>query len=190
MQVLSSPNFDRVPLAPSQSWLASIPAGMKLGFEARGPRAGAAFFAWAQRDPFEQLSDAYTFMELRWARPRVGDSLYSTLRRPIVTIQRDDAGESVDLLRHDVWWPREQYVCLLAKEAAARSFPAPELRDWPFAVNLFARTLVGTDGGLMTDVSDVMDGARIELITGFELVVGVIAAGQRSPAIEVTVGLW
>jgi len=57
-------------------------------------------------------------------------------------------------------------------------------------VNLFARTLVGTDGGLMTDVSDVMDGARIELITGFELVVGVIAAGQRSPAIEVTVGLW
>jgi hypothetical protein len=35
-----------------------------------------------------------------------------------------------------------------------------------------------------------LDGARIELITGFEVVVGVIAAGQRSPAIEVTVGLW
>jgi uncharacterized protein YcgI (DUF1989 family) len=189
MQVLSSPNFDSVPLAPSQSWLASIPAGMKLGFEARGPGVGAAFFAWAQRDPFEQLSDAYTFMELRWARPRVGDSLYSTLRRPIVTIQRDDARQSVDLLRHDVWWSREQYVCLLSKEAAARSFPAPDLRDWPFAVNLFARTLVGTDGMLMTDVSAAVDGARIELITGFEVVVGVIAAGSRSPAIEVTVGL-
>jgi Domain of unknown function (DUF1989) len=116
---------------------------MKLGFETRGPGAGAAFFAWAQRDPFEQFSDAYTFMELRWARPRVGDSLYSTLRRPIVTIQRDDAGQSVDLLRHDVWWLRDQYVCLLSKEAAARSVPAPELPDWPFAVNLFARTLVG-----------------------------------------------
>jgi uncharacterized protein YcgI (DUF1989 family) len=189
MQVLSSPNFDSVPLAPSQSWLANIPAGMKLGFEARGPGAGAAFFAWAHRDPFEQLSDAYTFMELRWARPRVGDSLYSTLRRPILTIQRDDAGQSVDLLRHDVWWPREEYVCLLSKEAAARSFPAPELRDWPFAVNLFARTLVGADGTLMTDVSAAVDGARIELITGFEVVVGVIAAGQRSPAIEVIVGV-
>jgi hypothetical protein len=96
---------------------------------------------------------------------------------------------SANLLRHDVWWPREEYVCLLSKEAAARSFPAPELRDWPFAVNLFARTLVGADGTLMTDVSAAVDGARIELITGFEVVVGVIAAGQRSPAIEVIVGL-
>jgi hypothetical protein len=41
----------------------------------------------------------------------------------------------------------------------------------------------------MTDVSAAVDGARIELITGFEVVVGVIAAGQRSPAIEVIVGL-
>ena len=188
MQVLSSSNFDRVPLAPSQSWLASIPAGVRLGFEARGPGAGAAFFAWAQRDPFEQLSDAYTFMELRRAHPRVGDRLYSTLRRPIVTIQRDEAGQSIDLLRHDAWWPRDQYVCLLSKEAAARSLPAPELPDWPFAVNLFARTLVGADGMLTADASAVVDGAKIELITGFDVVIGVIAAGQRSPAIEVTVG--
>jgi hypothetical protein len=105
------------------------------------------------------------------------------------TIQRDEAGQSIDLLRHDAWWPRDQYVCLLSKEAAARSFPAPELPDWPFAVNLFARTLVGADGTLTADVGAVVDGAKIELTTGFDVVIGVIAAGQRSPAIEVTVGL-
>ena len=73
-------------LSASQTWLDVVRAGSLLGFTARGPGVGAAIFAWSHVDPYEQLSDAYTFMELRRVSPAVGDQLYTTLRRPMLSV--------------------------------------------------------------------------------------------------------
>lgn len=175
------------PLSASQTWLDIARAGSHIGFKARGPGVGAAIFAWSHADPYEQLSDAYTFMELRRVRPAVGDQFYSTLRRPILSLERDDLGHSVDLLRHDCWWPRARCLDALVEQAKAEDIPAPLRRDWPFAVNIFARTRVGDNGDLIDDPVVTMEASHIEFAVKFDVVVGVMAAGISSPAIDVYV---
>jgi uncharacterized protein YcgI (DUF1989 family) len=173
------------PLSAGQTWLDVVPAGSVIGFKARGPGLGAAIFSWSHADPYEQLSDAYTFMELRRVQPAVGDQFYSTLRRPMLFLKRDDLGHSIDLLRHDYWWPRAKCVDALVGEAKANGIPAPLRRDWPYAMNLFARTRAGGDGDLIDDPVATIDGSHIEFIVKFDVVVAVMAAGISSPAIEI-----
>ena len=72
----------RRPLGAGQAWAGLLPAGGTVDITAAATGAGVAWFAWSVADPFEQVSDAYTFMELRKTHPRVGDALFSTLRRP------------------------------------------------------------------------------------------------------------
>jgi len=138
-------------------------------------------------DPYEQLSDAYTFMELRRARPSVGDHLYSTLRRPMLSLERDDAGHGIDLLRHDYWWTRDKCREALADEAKTNGIASPLRCDWPYALNVFARTRIGEGGDLIDDPVATTQGTRIELRTRFDVVVAVMAAGTVSPAIDVMV---
>ena len=126
-------------------------------------RVGAAIFTWSLTDPYEQLSDAYTFMELRRARPSVGDDLYSTLRRPMLSLERDDAGHGIDLLRHDCWWPRDTCRDALAKQAKASGIPSPLQHDWPYALNVFARTRIGQGGNLIDDPVATTQEARIAI---------------------------
>jgi uncharacterized protein len=175
------------PLSASQIWLDIVPAGSRIGFKARGPGVGAAIFSWSSADPYEQLSDAYTFMELRRIRPTVGDQFYSTLRRPILSVERDDSGHSIDLLRHDWWFPRAQCLDALVEEAKAKSIPAPFRRDWPYAVNIFARTRIGDDGDLVDDPIVATDGSHIEFGVKLDVVVAVLAAGISSSVIDVYV---
>jgi uncharacterized protein YcgI (DUF1989 family) len=175
-------------LSASQTWLGIVRAGSRLGFTAHGPGVGAAIFAWSHSDPYEQLSDAYTFMELRRVRPAVGDQFYTTLRRPILSLERDDPGYSIDLLRHDCWWPRARCLDALVEEAKTKAIPAPLRRDWPYAMNIFARTRVGDDGDLIDDPVVTMEGSNIEFVVKFDVVVAVMAAGISSPAIDIYVG--
>jgi uncharacterized protein YcgI (DUF1989 family) len=180
--------FEPCTLFASQTWLGIVPAGSVIGFKARGPRVGAAIFSWSHADPYEQLSDAYTFMQLRRVRPGAGAQLYSTLRRPMLDVRRDDVGHGVDLLRHDFWWPRAQCLDALVEKAKIKAVPAPLRRDWPYAVNLFARTRIGDNGTLIDDPVATMEGSRIEFIAKFDIVVAVMPAGTSSPAIDVYVG--
>lgn len=175
-------------LSASQTWLDVVRAGSRIGFKARGPGVGAAIFAWSHVDPYEQLSDAYTFMELRRVWPAIGDQFYTTLRRPILSLERDDPGHSIDLLRHDCWWPRARCLDTLVEQAKAKAIPAPLRRDWPYAVNIFARTRVGDDGDLIDDPVGTIQGSQIEFIVKFDVVVAVLAAGISSPAIDIYVG--
>jgi uncharacterized protein YcgI (DUF1989 family) len=174
-------------LSASQIWLDVVPAGSRLDLTAHGPGAGAAIFSWSLADPYEQLSDAYTFMELRRVRPAVGDQLYSTLRRPMISVERDDTDHGIDLLRHDYWWPREKCLDALVEEARANAIPAPLRRDWPYAVNIFARTRISESGDLIDDPVETKEGDRIELRAKFDMVVAVMAAGTISPAIDILV---
>jgi uncharacterized protein YcgI (DUF1989 family) len=174
-------------LSASQTWMGIVGAGSHIGFKARGPGVGAAIFSWSHADPYEQLSDAYTFMELRRVQPAVGDQFYSTLRRPILSLARDDSGHGIDLLRHDCWWPRAQCLDALVEEARAKSILAPLRRDWPYAVNIFARTRVGDNSDLIDDPVVTMEGSHIEFVVEFDVVVAVMAAGTSSPAIDIYV---
>jgi uncharacterized protein YcgI (DUF1989 family) len=181
------PTLSSCTLSASQTLLEIVRAGSRIDLAARGPGVGAAIFAWSLTDPYDQLSDAYTFMELRRARPSVGDHLYSTLRRPMLSLERDDAGHGIDLLRHDYWWPRDRCRDALAEEAEANGIPSPLRRDWPYALNVFARTRIGESGDLIDDPVVTKLGTRIELRARFDVVVAVMAAGTVSPAIDVLV---
>ena len=176
-----------VSLSASQSWLEIVRAGSRIDLTARGSGVGAAIFSWSVTDPYEQLSDAYTFMELRRARPSVGDDLYSTLRRPMLSLERDDAGHGIDLLRHDCWYPRNACLDALAEQAKASGVPSPLQRDWPYALNVFARTRIGEGGDLIDDPVATQQGTRIELRARFDVVFAVMAAGAVSPAIDLLV---
>jgi uncharacterized protein YcgI (DUF1989 family) len=174
-------------LSASQTWLEVVRAGSLVGFKARGPGVGAALFAWSHVDPYEQLSDAYTFMELRRVWPAVGDQLYTTLRRPILSVKQDAPGRSIDLLRHDCWWPRARCLDALVERAKAKAIPAPLRADWPYAVNIFARTGVGDHGDLVDDPVMTMEGSHLEFVVKLDVVVAVMAAGISSPAIDIYV---
>jgi len=185
MSISPSVRFAPLRLEPTQCWLASVPAGATLRAEACVAGAGAALLAWASYDPFEQLSEAYTFMELRRVRPRVGDTLYSTLRRPMFSVQRDDIGESIDLLLHDIYWLRTHYVATLSQQAKQQSLAAPDPPDWPYPINLFAQTLIHSDGSLIANLGTSVTGALIELTAKFDVVVGLLVAAQRPSPIEI-----
>jgi uncharacterized protein YcgI (DUF1989 family) len=187
MSIAREPRFSSCLLSASQTWLDIVGAGSRIDLTAQGPGAGAAIFSWSLADPYEQLSDAYTFMELRRVRPAVGDQLYSTLRRPMIALERDDAGYGIDLLRHDYWWPRDKCLDALVEQAKASAIPAPSWRDWPYAVNIFACTRIGENGEFFDDRVETKQGTRIELRAKFDLVLAVMAAGTISPAIEVLV---
>jgi uncharacterized protein YcgI (DUF1989 family) len=163
-----------------EAWVVTVAAGSRIAFTASGPGAGAAAFVWSSTDPYEQLSDAYTFMELRKVRPEVGDHLFSTLRRPILTVVRDDLEHSIDLLRHNHWHPRSFCLNHLGEVAKAKSVRSPLTRDWPYAINIFARTLV-SDDGILTDAEVcTSEGSRVELVARCDVVAAILTAASGS----------
>jgi len=164
-------------LAAGQAWAGLLPAGGTIDIIAASAGAGLAWFAWSATDPFEQVSDAYTFMELRRTHPRVGDALFSTLRRPLLTLVRDDVAPGLDLLRHDAWVAREMAVGLLQPVVTAAGLASPLAADWPFALNVFARTAVAPDGRLMPQPALAYSGAVVTLRAAADLAFAAIAAG-------------
>lgn len=160
------------------AWVVAAPAGSSIGFLAAEQGAGAALFAWSQADPYEQLSDAYTFMERRKIYPGAGDHLYSTLRRPILTVTLDEPGQCIDMLRHDHWHPRSVCAEVLGSKAQAKSLWSPRLREWPYALNIFARTMVSTSGELSDAALSVPEGSYVELTARSDVIVAVLAASR------------
>ena len=73
------------------------------------------------------------------------------------------------------------------EQARAKAIPAPPRRDWPYAVNIFARTRVGDNGDLIDEPVVTREGIHIEFIVKFDVVVAVMAAGTSSPAIDIYV---
>lgn len=176
----------RTAIAPQTAWIAPLAAGQMLEVRADRAGAGAALFAWAAADPYEQLSDAYTFMELRRIRPRVGDSLYSTLRRPLLRVARDETGNGIDLLIHDLWWPRADYLRLAMEAATRETLAGPARADWPFAVNLFASTTLDPSGTLAIERRGAPGPATIGFLSECNLVAVIVAAGEATSSIELT----
>ena len=167
-------------LFSGQVFASSIEAGSRLSIKTLADSSGGCLFAWSVSDPFDQLSDAYTFMELRRAWPHVKDRLFSTCRRPILEILSDSASPAIDLLRPNAWMTREHALetvrrCLQPSE----EFPMPSQHAWPFPINLFARTRVDRDG-VLTGISDVArQDHQIQLRAIADLAVVLIAVSHR-----------
>ena len=164
-------------LRAGQAWAGLLQAGGTMDITAAATGAGVAWFAWSATDPFEQVSDAYTFMELRRTHPRVGDALFSTLRRPLMVLVRDDVPPGLDLLRHDAWLTRQVGIGLLQPAVLDAGLACPLAADWPFALNVFARTLIDTDGKLVPQLAPAYAGAVMTLRAAADLVVAAVASG-------------
>ena len=179
-------------LSSGRVFASLIGAGVRLSIKTLADSSGACLFAWSASDPFEHLSDAYTFMELRRAWPQVKDRLFSTCRRPLFEILSDSASPAIDLLRPDAWMTRERMLetvkCFFQP---TKEFPMPSQHAWPFPVNLFARTRLDRDG-VLTGVSDVArQDHQIQLRAIADLAVVLIAVshGVSKEAAVVEVGL-
>jgi uncharacterized protein YcgI (DUF1989 family) len=169
-----------------------IKAGARLSVKTLADSSGACLFAWSVSDPFDHLSEAYTFMELRRAWPRVQDRLFSTCRRPIFEILSDSASPAIDLLRPDVWMTRERVLETVKRFfQPSEEFPMPSQHAWPFPVNLFARTRVDRDGVLTAVSEAARQNDQIQLRAIADLAVVLIAAshGILKKAAIIEVGL-
>jgi uncharacterized protein YcgI (DUF1989 family) len=163
---------NREALSSGQIFASLVGAGTRIFVKTLADSSGACLFAWSASDPFDQLSDAHTFMELRRAWPRVKDRLFSTCRRPLLEILSDSASPAIDLLRHDAWMPRQRVLEIIRRLQPDKDFPAPGPDDWPFSINLFARTQVDREGALTNDPEAARGGLQIQLraITDIALV--------------------
>lgn len=141
--------------------------------------AGACLFAWSAVDPFDQLSDTYTFMELRRVWPQVKDRLFSTCRRPLFEILSDSASPAIDLLRHDAWMTRKHVLeTIRGCFDSTKEFPAPSQFAWPYPINLFARTRMDRDGALAAVPEVARRDHQIQLRAITDLVVILVAASH------------
>ena len=166
-------------LSSGQVFACLVEAGTRLSIKTLADSSGACLFAWSAADPFEQLSDAYTFMELRRVWPRVKDHLFSTCRRPLFEILSDSASPAIDLLRHDAWMRRKHMLEIIGGFFhPAQEFPAPSQHAWPFPVNLFARTRMDPDGVLTAVPEIARRNYQIQLRAITDLVVVLIAASH------------
>ncbi|MBV8226501.1 MAG: DUF1989 domain-containing protein [Verrucomicrobia bacterium] len=166
-------------LSSGQVFASLVGAGTRLSIKTLADSSGACLFAWSAADPFDQLSDAYTFMELRRVWPQVKDCLFSTCRRPLFEILADSASPAIDLLRHNAWMKRKHMLETIGGFLhPAEEFSAPVQHAWPFPVNLFARTRMDRDG-VLTSVPEVARrDHQIQLRAMTDLAVVLIAASH------------
>jgi uncharacterized protein YcgI (DUF1989 family) len=165
-------------LSSGQVFATLIGAGTRISIKTLADSSGACLFAWSASDSFDQLSDAYTFMELRRAWPQVKDRLFSTCRRPLLEILSDSASPAIDLLRHDAWMTRKHMLETIGRFHPNKGFRAPGQRDWPFPINLFARTRVDRDGVLTSVPGVSCRGHQIQLRAITDLALVLIAASH------------
>ena len=186
-------------LSSGQVFASLIGAGTRLSIETLADSSGACLFAWSAADPFDQLSDAYTFMELRRVWPQVKDRLFSTCRRPVFEILSDSASPAIDLLRHDAWMTRKHMLETIGRFfRPAEEFPVPAQDAWPFPINLFARTRMDRDGVLTAVPEVARRNHQIQLRAITDLAVVLIAASHGvwkeaaviEAALAVQEGFW
>jgi uncharacterized protein YcgI (DUF1989 family) len=165
-------------LSSGQIFTSLVEAGTRISVKTLADSSGACLFAWSASDPFDQLSDAHTFMELRRVWPRAMDRLFSTCRRPLLEILSDSSSPLIDLLRHDAWMTRLQTLEIIKRIQPEKTFPAPVQRDWPFAINLFARTQVDREGALTNNSEAAHTGHQIQMRAITDIALVLIAASH------------
>jgi uncharacterized protein YcgI (DUF1989 family) len=182
--------MNREAISCGQIFASVVGAGTRIFVKTLADSSGACLFAWSAADPFDQLSDAHTFMELRRAWPRVKDRLFSTCRRPLLEILSDSASPAIDLLRHDAWIPRQQMLEIIGRLQPDKEFPAPGQLDWPFSINLFCRTQVDREGALTNIPEAGRGGHQIQMRAMTDIALVLIGAShdvsKRMAVIEVS----
>lgn len=115
------------------------------------------FWAFSSHNPQEYLSMPHTHASLSKLTPRVGDTLYSSFSRPMMTLTEDttrgdhdtlvsacDAGRYAMLGMNDHPSCADNYSSALHAAGLERKFPAAP----PSPLNLFMNVVIGNDGGL------------------------------------------
>jgi len=155
----------------------------------------AVLFACRAEEHGEWLSPAHTWSRTHCLRPRAGDELLSSARRPLLLFLEDGADGI-----HDMLVPAcdDELYARLGAEAGHRSC-AGNLREAlqelavrtpgvPAPVNFFASTMVGEDGSLVHASAAVAEGAHVllEALTDLICVVSSCPAGAGPEWTSVT----
>ena len=115
-------------------------------------RGCADFFAHAAADPAEYLSASHTRVAVDRLFPQVGQSFFSSLRRPLVQLEEDRTPGLHDMLfaacdraRYTQYGMPDHPSCAENYRAALRSLEAP-FSHVPQPVNFFMNVAVRLDG--------------------------------------------
>jgi uncharacterized protein len=112
-------------------------------------------WAFAAGDPAEWMSMEHSRVQMGRVSPRVGDSLVTNRRRPVLTLVADTSGGVHDMLlaacdryRYELLGATEPHDNCTDNLHAALAAEGIELAATPSPLNLFEHTALGPDGAL------------------------------------------
>ena len=137
----------------------------------------ADFFAYAADNVREWLSPMHTWVTTRSIKPRVGDSLLSRFRRPMLDLVEDGADGMHDMMIAACDQARyEQFGFVGAHGSCSENLRSAMARLGhpidvvPQPVNFFTNTVVEADGRLISPPNTVPPGGFVELAARMDLI--------------------
>lgn len=137
----------------------------------------ADFFAYAADNVREWLSPMHTWVTTRSIKPRVGDTLLSRFRRPLLDLVADGAGGMHDMMIAACDQGRYEQFGFVGphascsenlRSAMARLGHAIDVVPQP--LNFFTNTVVESDGKLISPPNTVPPGGYVELAARIDLI--------------------
>jgi len=145
----------------------------------------ADFFAFAAQDPREILSASHTRVAVDRLFPQVGQSFFSSLRRPLLQLEEDRSPGVHDMLfaacdpaRYEQYGVAEHASCADNYRAAARTLGV-EPTHVPQPVNFFMNVAVRLDGRCEFGPPPTNPGDFVLLRAFVDLLVAISACPQE-----------
>jgi uncharacterized protein YcgI (DUF1989 family) len=176
--------FTTVEIAPASAQALEVPGGWTIRVtDPEGSQVGDLFFV-TRDDPGERFSQARTRVYLQRLDLRVGDALWSTRDRPLLTVVEDTVGVHDLLFCGCSAFVFDTFFGLPAKmgcldHLAVALAPYGVSRDAVEApLDLFMATSVAPDGSLRIGRSPSLPGSQVSLRAETALIVALAACAD------------
>jgi len=166
---------------PARGGLAfRVDQGQRLRLITPKGAQAADFFAYAAGNVREWLSPMHSWVTTRYIKPRLGDTLLSRFRRPMLDLVEDGAGGMHDMMIAACDQARYEQFGFVGphascsenlRSAMARHGHAIDVIPQP--VNFFTNTVVDADGKLLSPPNSVPPGGYVELRARMDLICAV-----------------
>ena len=140
-------------------------------------RQAADFFVYAAENVAEWLSPMHTWVKTRSVRPRVGDTMLSRFRRPMLDLVEDGAAgmhdmmiAACDQLRYEGFGFVGPHASCSENLRVAMSRLGHPIEVIPQPINFFTNTNIEAGGGLVSPPNEVPAGAYVELEALIDLI--------------------
>ena len=162
---------------PREGRAVEVPKGRRIRVTTPKGRQAADFFAFNAGNVREWLSPPHTWVATFSVKPRVGDTLISRFRRPMLKLVQDGAGGCHDMLiaacdqfRYEFFGHKGPHASCAENLQLAMRRLGHEIDAIPQPVNFFTHTRIEPDGRLVSPPNPVPPGAFVELEALMDLI--------------------